>query len=372
MYEDKGNGGRPPFRVEQGGGSDNPVDELVRIFRQYFGGGGGSGGGRGKGASPTDNPKFIFFLVGGLLVLLGLYTSFYTVDVSEEAVVVRFGKYLDTTDSGLHFKMPFLIDRVYKVPSKVVLQEEFGFRAAGQVGGRTTYNKKAYAAESLMLTGDLNVADVEWIVQYRISDPWKFLFRGRNVKRTLRDVSMSIMRRVVGDRIADDVLTGRKDEIVDQAKVLTQEVLDKYDLGLRVESVILQDVNPPESVKPAFNEVEEAKQEQEKAINTAEQQYNKVIPEARGKAERQIAEAEAYAIDVVNRAKGDANRFLAVLREYRKAPAVTRERIFIDSMQDVFANLEKVTIIDSKVKGVLPLYNSLGGSTPTGSQVKSE
>lgn len=366
MYDDDNGNGR--FRVREGGGRrpQTPWDELIQEFRKIFGGGGGGGGGRGSGGpSLGDNPKSLVFILFGIIVVIGVLTSYYTVDVSEQGVVRRFGRYHDTTEPGLHFKLPFGVDQITKVPSKVLLQEEFGFRSTGREGSRTTYSKSAYDEESLMLTGDLNVADVEWIVQYRIADPWKFLFHARNVRRTIRDVAMASMRRVVGDRLVDDVITRGRAGIADQAKVNMQDILNKYDIGIRIEAVMLQDVHPPSSVKPAFNEVNAAKQEQEQAINTAEREYNKVIPEARGKAERKVAEAQAYAVDVINRSKGDAKKFDQVLREYRKAPAVTRKRMFLETMEEIFAKLDSVTIIDGKVKGVLPLYSSLGGPTKT-------
>ena len=373
MYDDQNGNGRGKFRVREGGASgQDPVEQLIEEIRRFFkrfGGGGGNGGRRGGG----DNSfKSGLVVVTVILLVIALLTSFYTVDVSEEGVVTRFGRYHATTSPGLHFKLPFGIDRVAKVPSKVLLQEEFGFRTAGRTDGRGEYSKRAFASESLMLTGDLNVADVEWIVQYRIADPWKFLFHARDVRRTIRDVSMSIMRRVVGDRLVGDVLTVGRVEIAEDARGLMQKVLDTYDIGINVEAVMLQDVNPPEPVKPAFNEVNAAKQEQEQAINNAEREYNKIIPEARGKAQRQIADAEAFAIDVVNRAKGDAKKFTQVLQEYRKAPAITRERMFLETMEAMFTNLDGVTIIDGKVKGVLPLYGSMGGESSTPKTARNE
>ena len=281
---------------------------------------------RGNGQLPDffENPANIGRALAGaflaFILIIGGMTSYYTIDVSEEGVVTRFGKYMKTTPPGLHFKLPFGVDRVYKVASKRRLQEEFGFRSSGESQGRTTYVDSSYGHESLMLTGDLNVADVSWILQYEISDPWKFLFHARDVQRKIRDVSLSIMRRVVGDRLVGEVLTVGRVEIADEAKRLTQEVLDRYDMGVRVITVNLQDVNPPEPVRPAFNEVNAAKQQQEEAINVAEKEYNRVIPEARGKAEQLMSNAEAYSIDVVNRAKGDASRCESVAEKYGKAP----------------------------------------------------
>lgn len=301
--------------------------------------------------------KGILPVVALILVAVGVYTLFYTVEPDEEAVVIRLGRYLKTEDPGLQFKMPFGIDRVIKVRSKRVLQEEFGFRTADTSSRITRYAKKTYGTESLMLTGDLNVADVEWAVQYKISDPFKYIFQTSEPTQNVRDVSESIMRRVVGDRSVTDVLTVGKVEIESEAKRLMQDVLNKYDMGILIVSVKLQDVNPPSVVKQSFNEVNEAKQEQEKAINEAEGAYNKVIPEARGKAEKLVSEAEGYAEAVVNRAIGDVKLFEEILVEYKRAPQVTKKRIYLDTMQEIFKELNNTVIIDSRVKGVLPVYS---------------
>ena len=303
------------------------------------------------------NLHLVLFGIGGLLLFLAVLSSFYTVQPSEEAVIVRLGKYSETTMPGLHFKLPFGIDNAIKVKTKLVLQEEFGFRSVETRGGDTVYQKKGFDKESSMLTGDLNVADVEWIVQYQIADPRKFLFQAQNPQQNIRDVSEAIMRRVVGDRTVNETLTTGRVEIASEAHRLTQEVLDKYDLGIRVVTIKLQDVNPPELVKPSFNEVNAAKQEQEQAINMAESSYNKVIPEARGKAEETLSKAEGYATAVVNRAKGDADRFLLTLKEYRNDPEITRKRMYIETMEELYGLFNKLTIVDDKVKGVLPIFS---------------
>jgi membrane protease subunit HflK len=291
-----------------------------------------------------------------IFILAGIYTSFYTVQPSEEAVVTRFGRYNRTTSPGLHFLAPFGMEEAIKVRTKLVLQEEFGFRTKNVGQHVTNYSQGDFEKESLMLTGDLNVADVEWIVQYQIADPKKYLFAAQDPQINIRDVSEAIMRRVVGDRTVNEILTTGRVEIATEAQILMQEVLDKYDIGIRVITVKLQDVNPPDTVKPSFNEVNAAKQEQEKAINMAEEAYNKVIPEAHGKAEETISEAEGYASAVVNRAKGDSQRFLLTLKEYRQAPEVTRTRIYIETMQELFGRFENLTVVDDKVKGVLPIF----------------
>ncbi len=301
--------------------------------------------------------KVAYYIVMGVLALVTIFTSFYTVEPDEQAVILRLGKYVSTEESGLHLKVPFWIDQAIKVKTKLILQEEFGFRSTGSRGQRTNYSSEKFDEESLMVTGDLNVADVEWIVQFQISDPQKYLFRVRDPNTTLRDISHAVTRRVVGDRLVTDVLTVGRAEISAEATRLLQETLDKYDIGIRIVAVKLQDVNPPESVKPSFNEVNSAKQEQEQLINQAEKNYNKIIPEAKGAAAKMISEAEGYAMSVVNRAKGDSEKLDAIIREYRKAPDVTRRRMYIDAMQDVFSRVENLTIVDEKLKGVLPIFD---------------
>lgn len=314
------------------------------------------GKGSGGGFVPDSGLRFVVMLVAGLLLLTGIGQSFYTVDVSEDGVITRFGAYNRTVDPGLHFKIPFGIEQVNLVKSKIVHQEEFGFRTqSSSVRGRM-YSKDILDAESLMLTGDLNVADVEWILQYRIEDPWKYLFKARNVETNIRDVSISIMRRVVGDKLVNDVLTTGRVEIADEAKELTQQVLNHYDMGVKVVRINLQDVNPPDPVKGAFNEVNAAKQEQEQTINQAEQEYNRQIPEARGRAEQTVRDAEAYAINIINRSLGDAEKFTKVYAEYAKAPSITEKRMYIETMREVFGNLQNLVIVDEETRGILPIY----------------
>lgn len=307
------------------------------------------------------NAKIFALIFGGMILITGVMGTFYTVEPDEEAVVLRFGKHLETNGSGLHFKVPF-IDKVIKVQTQRVLQEEFGFRTSGSVGTRTKYSSANFDDESLMLTGDLNVADVEWVVQFRISDPFKYLFKTKERTKNIRDVSESIMRRVVGDRSVTEVLTTGRVEIEIEAKKLIQEVLDHYDMGIRLDAVALQDVNPPDSVKRSFNEVNEAKQEQEQLINTAEKRYNEVIPKAKGAAEKLVAESEGYANAKVNRALGEAEKFAEILAEYRKAPSITKKRIYIETMEAVYSNFEDLTIADPKIKGLLPVFNSSKGN----------
>ena len=301
--------------------------------------------------------------LGGFL-LLG--SMLYTVQPSEEVVILRFGRYARTTSPGLHVKWPFGFEEAIKVSTKLVLQDEFGFRTTRiSDSGATAYQKGDYAKESSMLTGDLNVADVEWIVQYQIADPKKYLFEAATPRQNIRDICEAIMRRVVGDRTVNEVLTTGRVEIASEAHRLTQEVLDRYDVGVRIVTIKLQDVNPPEGVRASFNEVNAAKQEQEQAINMAEEAYNKVIPEARGKAEETVSEAEGYATAAVNRAHGDAQRFELTLKQYRLAPAITRERLYLETMQELFTRLDNLTVVDDKVKGLLPIFGASGTGLPS-------
>jgi membrane protease subunit HflK len=310
----------------------------------------------------ADVKKNLRFILPAGLILLALAfgrTAFYTVDPDEEAVVIRLGKYVGTSGPGLHFKLPLGVDRVIHVKTKRVLQAEFGFRTATSRTRRTTYSNNSYDDESLMLTGDLNVADVEWVVQYQIADPFKFIFRTSEPEQNIRDISESIMRRVIGDRLVTEVLTTGRVEIATNAKILMQEVLSRYDMGVRILTVKLQDVNPPEVVKKSFNEVNEAKQEQEKVILQAKKKKNKVIPEAKGKALKLVSEAKAYKTSLVNRALGDTQKFEKVLKEYRLAPEITKKKIYLETMEKVLDNLNGITLFDPKVKGVLPIFNQL-------------
>ena len=300
--------------------------------------------------------KFLIPVILFLVLAIGSLGSFYTVQPDEEAVIIRLGRYSGTYGPGLHFKLPFGIDRKFIVKTELIHQMELGFRTLNVRSARTQYSSRNFDQESLMLTGDLNVADVEWVVQYRIGDPFKFIFNSRTPEKNLRDVAESIMRRVVGDKLVSEVLTTGRAKVAIDARVLMQEVLDKYDIGIKVVSVQLQEVSPPESVKQAFNEVNEAKQEQEKLINEAEEQYNKVIPNARGQAEKQISRAKGYADALLNKSKGDANKFESVLKAYKTAPNITKKRIYLETMEKIFQEMDQLTVVDKNVKGVLPVF----------------
>jgi membrane protease subunit HflK len=293
----------------------------------------------------------------GVLVLIGLAIAFsivFTIQPEEVGIVLRFGKYSRTAEPGLNFKLPAPMERVLKVPVQRQLKEEFGFQTV-EAGVKTRYSERNFDSESLMLTGDLNVVVVEWIAQYRVSDPYKYLFKVRNVTKTFRDMNEAVMRAVVGDRSVDEVITVGRLEIEDQVKIALQLLCDQYETGIQVEQIVLRSVDPPDKVKPSFNEVNQAEQERERAINEARGEYNKVIPKARGEADQVIEQAQGYAIDRVNRAKGDAVLFEEVYAAYRRAPEVTRRRIFLETMESIYPALQRKILLDNDLQGVLPL-----------------
>ncbi len=299
--------------------------------------------------------KNLLWIVIIIIVVIFSISSIFTVDPEEVGVVLRFGKYSRTVNPGLNFKLPLGIESVQKVPVERQLKLEFGFRTT-QPGVRTRYEQREYQEESLMLTGDLNAAEVEWIVQFRIADPYKFLFKVRNAVQTFRDMNEAMMREVVGDRSVNEVLTIGRMEIANTVTTKLQELADQYETGIKVDQVVLQDVNPPDLVKPAFNEVNEAQQEREKLINQAKSEYNRVIPKAKGDAAKTIEEAKGYAIERVNRSKGEAAKFNAVFKEYVKAPEVTRQRIYLETMNEVLPKVGRKLITDEETTGILPLF----------------
>ena len=292
----------------------------------------------------------------GIVAALFLYTTFFTVAAEEVGVILRFGKYVRTVNPGLSIKMPFGIEKVTKVPVERQLKLEFGFRTDRE-SMPTEYRSGSYNEESLMLTGDLNAAKVEWIVQYRIKDPYKFLFRVRNTVYTFRDINETTMREIVGDRTVNEVLTVGRQEIANSVTLMLQTLCDQYETGIKIEQVVLQDVNPPDEVKPAFNEVNEAQQEKEKLINQSKSEYNKVIPKALGQADQTISQAKGYALERINQAKGETSKFNSVYLEYAKAKEVTRQRIYLETMNDVMQKVGRKLITDEKTSGILPLFN---------------
>ena len=297
----------------------------------------------------------------GLAVLFLLFTSYYQVEPEQVGVIQRFGAYVRTTEPGPHLKIPFGVETVQKVPVQRQLKMEFGFRTV-RSGVRSEFaTPQAARAESQMLTGDLNVAVVEWIVQFRIREPRAYLFNVRDVPETFRYMSEAAVRQVVGDHSVDEVITIGRAEIALQAKDELQRLCDLYGIGIEVQQLVLQDVNPPDLVRPAFNEVNQAIQEKERAINEAWAEYNQAVPRAKGEAEQMVRAAEGYALERENHALGDAKRFEALSAEYRKAPEVTRKRMYLEMMNDLLPKLGRVILLDEEASGVLPLLQLDGG-----------
>jgi len=306
-----------------------------------------------SGGSPRG-----FFLIAILaLAVYGLWSAYYTVPSDSVAVVQRFGKYLKQVPPGLHFKLPLGIDTTTIVPVKRQLKQEFGFATPG---ARDPYQRPRASdaiRETQMVTGDLNATLVEWVVQYRITDPVKYLFDVREPSETLRDVSESVMREVVGDRTVDEVITIGRQEIEAEALTKMQALATKYAMGISIDQVQLKNVNPPKPVQESFNEVNQAQQEKEKLINEARREYNKVIPLAEGEKDQRIREADGYRLKRINEAEGDAARFVALLAEYRKAPEVTRRRIYIETLQNVMPGIRSKIIVDERTRSILPFLN---------------
>ncbi len=294
-----------------------------------------------------------------VLALAGLcaWTSFYTVPSDSVAVVQRFGRYLKEVPPGLQFKLPFAVDVVTILPVKRQLKQEFGFTTPGATDPYQGSRRHDGKQETQMVTGDLNAALVEWVVQYRISEPVKYLFEVREPAETLRYVSESVMREVVGDRTVDEVITIGRQEIESEALTKMQALSTKYAMGISIDQVQLKNINPPEPVQESFNEVNQAQQEKEKLINEARRDYNKVIPLAEGEKDQRIREADGYRLKRINEAEGDVARFTDLLAEYEKAPEVTRRRIYVETLQRVLPNIRNKIIIDDRTRSLLPLLN---------------
>ena len=321
-----------PYPADEG--PDNPIQEMIRQYGRLL----------------------LFLPLIAALLIAGI-TGYYIVQPEEEAVVKRFGRVISIRQPGIHFKLPFGIDSVQAVPTARVLKEEFGFRSVGS-DARTQYRKdRMHRVESLMLTGDLKVIDVEWVVQYRIIDPDKFLHRSRDPRQTLRDNSEAVMRRIVGNSLGSDVLTEKRVQVSTAARHELQELLNSFDLGVQITTIELQDVTPPEPVKPAFNEVNQAEQERERLINEAEKRRNQVIPRAEGEARQIVAEAEAYRAERVNRARGEAGRFSSIIAEYKQAPDITRRRLYLEMIDNVLPRAGQIYILQEGHTAPVPLMN---------------
>ena len=326
------------------GATPPDIDALVRQGRDRL-----------KQMMPGGGSRSVIVLVALVLVAVGVRTAYYTVPSDSVAVVQRFGKYLKDVPPGLHFKIPLGVDAATIVPVKRQLKQEFGFTTPG--AGDPYQSPQDGRKETEMVTGDLNAALVEWVVQYRISEPVKFLFEVRRPNATLRHVSESVMREVVGDRTVDEVITVGRQEIETEALTKMQALSTKYAMGISIDQVQLKNINPPEPVQESFNEVNQAQQEKEKLINEARRDYNKVIPLAEGEKDQRIREADGYRLKRINEAEGDVARFSALLAEYRKAPEVTRRRIYIETLQEVMPGIRSKIIVDGQTSGILPLLN---------------
>jgi modulator of FtsH protease HflK len=308
------------------------------------------------GVSPAAQQRIVSGLVLGfwaIIVLALIWTSFYTVPADSVGIVQRFGRYVRTDDPGLRFKIPFGVDTVRLVPVRRQLKQEFGFATGG--ASNPFQGSHEPDMEKAMVTGDLNEALVEWIVQYRVNDPKRYLFDVRDPEETLRAASEAVMREVIGDRTVDEVITIGRQEIEVETKAVLQKVAEQYQLGISVDLVQLKNVNPPKQVQASFDEVNQAQQEKQRAINVANGEYNKVVPRAKGDAERLIAEARGYALKRVNEAEGDTAAFSAVFAQYQKAPEVTRQRLFLETMTEVLPKTGRKIIVDEKSQQVLPL-----------------
>ena len=287
-----------------------------------------------------------------LIVAIGLFSGLYTVPVDSVAVVQRFGAYHTTTEPGLHFKMPFGVDTAEIVPVRRQLKLEFGFSTGGATN-RYQFSNEAEDERS-MVTGDLNAANVEWVVQYGIEDAKGYLFNFNAPEDTLRDISESVVREIVGDRTIDEVLTAGREAMGVEAKSRLEAIITSLGLGFRIEGVQLIDVSPPREVRASFDEVNSAKQEREQTVNVARRDFNSQVPQAEGEAEKKISIAEGYATKRLNEAQGDTGRFNALLAEYAKAPDVTRRRLYLETMNEILPTLQNKVILDDKASSVLP------------------
>lgn len=349
------------------GGPSSPEEFIAALLKKIkagFSGNGGQGTGDDGSVQP---PEGMFKGIGKILAIIAIIfllsmanSLYYTINPGERGVVLRFGQYHKTTNPGLNFKIP-MVDEVVKVDIETVRKEEFGFRTK-LPGQKSVFEKRGYDTESLMLTGDKNVIDVEWIVQYKVREPFEFVFKVVDVRQALRDISETAIRRIVGNMGFDYVLSNREILAAATAREL-QAVLDTYESGVDIVTVQLQDVNPPDAVKPAFNEVNEADQDMKRLVNEAEEAYNRVIPKARGSAKRTLEEAHGYAIERVNESKGNTARFLAVLDEYSQAKEVTRQRMYIEAMQEVLPSVNEIYLIDSEQRSLLPFLDLTGSKS---------
>ena len=318
-------------------------------------------GGNGQSSQSAETPPNLFAgggkllaIIAAALILQGAFSSFFTIKPGEVGIILRFGQYARTNQPGLNFKIPY-VEELYKVDVESVRKEEFGFRTRTP-GASVASDRKGYDMEALMLTGDKDVIEVAWIVQYKVSDPFSYLFKVRDVSQTVRDASETVTRRIVGNMDFDYVLSNRE-VLAANAKRELQSQVDRLECGISIVTLQLLDINPPEQVKPAFNEVNEADQDMKRLVNEAEETYNKVIPKARGSAKQIVEEAYGYAAERINRAKGETNRFKAVVKEYQGAEEVTRQRLYLETMESILPKIDHLYIIDKHQQNLLPFFD---------------
>jgi membrane protease subunit HflK len=330
--------------MPDGGGPPQDLEDILKWLAQRF-----------RSSAPYSRRPILLIALLVVLVVVA-FNSYYTVEPQETAVIQRFGRYIGISEGGLHFKIPFGVDTVSKVVTGRVEQGEYGYRTR-KPDVRSQFVEKGYEEESLMLSGDLNVVNVQWAVQYKVRDPVEYLFRVNGVERTLDDISESVMRRIVGNRYSDEVITVGRESIAAQCRKEIQEIMDRYETGLQIVAVWLQTANVPNPVMASFNEVSEAGQEKERMINEAQRSYNEKIPRAVGEARQTVTQAEGYALERVNRSEGEAKRFTEILTEYEKAPEVTRRRMYLDSFEALMGKIDHLYVIDDSQKGILPLLD---------------
>ncbi|MCL2457531.1 MAG: FtsH protease activity modulator HflK [Desulfobulbus sp.] len=366
---------QPPWgKKKKPAGPEDFLAILIQKIRDTFSGQEeGSAPRNDQGDQPPEKSTGLFTgagkilaIVAAALILQGAFTCFYTIKPGEVGIILRFGQYTRTTHPGLHFKIPFVED-LAKVDVEKVRKEEFGFRSRSASASTPLdrkgydFDRKGYDMESLMLTGDKDVIEVAWIVQYKVSDPVNFLFKVRDVAQAVRDASETVTRRIVGNMDFDYVL-GNREVLAASAKRELQGQMDRLECGINIVTLQLLDINPPEQVKPAFNEVNEADQDMKRLVNEAEETYNKVIPKARGSAKQIVEEAYGYAAERTNRAAGETNRFRAIVKEYQGAEEITRQRLYLEAMQEILPKVDRVYVIDKSQQNILPLLNLTRGS----------
>ena len=353
---------QPPWgKKKQPGGPEDLLAALIQKIRDAFAGrekeppqGPAGEPPPERATGPFSGPGKVVAIVAAFIVLQAAAGAFYTIKPGEVGIVLRFGQFHRTTTPGLHFKIPY-VEEMTKVDVESVRKEEFGFRTRTATAG-AAYDRKGFDMEALMLTGDKDVIEVAWIVQYKVSDPVLFLYKVRDVAQIVRDASETVTRRIVGNMDFDYVLSNREILAANARKEL-QGQLDRLESGVNVLTLQLLDINPPEQVKPAFNEVNIADQDMKRLVNEAEETYNRVIPKARGSAKQIVEEARGYAVERTNRANGETNRFKAIVKEYEGAEEVTRQRLYLEAMQEILPQVEQVYVVDGSQQNILPLLD---------------